>query len=119
METQIHWINGLLVIVLNLGLAVVAWVRVRQDQPPTTVMRAVQGVAHLLLTLQVLLGVGLLLRGRVIPLIHPFLGILALVVLFLPMFMPDLRANRALSAAVVPTAVVVFALLAFAVGEMR
>jgi hypothetical protein len=81
--------------------------------------RAVQGVAHLLLTVQVLLGVGLLVRGSAINILHPLLGILALLALFLPMVVPALRANRPLAAAVVPTTVLVLALLTYAIAEMR
>jgi hypothetical protein len=119
MEQQIHMWNGLLVIVLNLGLAIVAWVRARQQLAPTPAMRAVQGGAHLLLTLQVLLGIGLLVRGSAITIVHPLLGILALLALFQPMLVPALRANRPLAAAVVPTTVLVLALVTYALGELR
>jgi hypothetical protein len=119
MELQIHIWNGLLVIVLNLALAVVGWMRARSGQRPPSALRAVQGIAHLLLLVQVLLGVGMLAQGRMITPIHPLLGILALLSLLLPLVVPTLRANRALAAAVVPTIVTVLALLAYGVGEMR
>jgi hypothetical protein len=119
METQIHIWNGLLVIVLNLGLAAVAWARARQGQAPTRALWAVQGIAHLLLTVQVLLGVGLLARGQTITAVHPLLGILALLSLLLPLVVPTLRDNRPLAAAVVPTTVTILALLAYGVGEFR
>lgn len=119
METQIHIWNGLLVIVLNLGLAAVAWGRVRQGLAPAPAMRAVQGIAHALLTLQVLIGIGLLARGQAITPVHPLVGILALLSLLLPVAVPSLRANRPLAAAVVPTAVTLLALLAYGIGEMR
>ena len=117
MEAQIHLWNGLLVIVLNLVLAVVGWMRARQRLAPLPVQRAVQGVAHLLLTFQVLLGVGLLARGRTIAVIHPLLGIVTLLALLLPVLVPTLRANRPLAAAVVPTVVVILALLTYAIGQ--
>jgi len=66
---------------------------------PPPVMRALQGVAHLSLTLQVLIGIGMLARGQVITPIHPILGILALLSLLLPVAVPALKANRPLAAA--------------------
>ena len=119
MEQQIHMWTGLLVIVLNLALAVIGWVRARRQLPPVPATRAVQRIAHLLLTVQVLLGVGLLVRGSAITILHPLLGILALLALFLPMVVPALRANRSLAAAVVPTTVLVLAFLTYAIAEMR
>jgi hypothetical protein len=119
LELQIHIWNGLLVIVLNLALAAFGWMRARSGKRPPPAARAAQGVAHLLLLAQVLLGVGMLARGGSITPIHPLLGILALLSLLLPLVVPTLRANRALSAAVVPTVVAVLALLAYGVGEMR
>ena len=117
-ELQIHIWNGLAVIVLSLLLSVVAWLRLRQNQMPAPWFRALQGVAHLLLTVQVLLGIGLLVQRRPMHWLHPILGILALLSLLLPLAVPQLKANKALAAAVVPTCVTLLALAAYAVGEM-
>lgn len=118
MELQLHIWNGLAVIVLSLVLAALGWLRARQGQAPPSWARALQGVAHLLLTVQVLIGVGMLARGAGITWVHPVLGILALLSLLLPLVVPQLKANRALAAATVPTIVTVLSLLAYGVGEM-
>jgi heme A synthase len=118
MELMLHIYNGILVILLSLVLAVAAWVRVRRGQPTPPLLRALQGVAHLLLTVQVLLGVGMLARGARIAWVHPVLGILALLSLLLPVVVPALKANRPLAAAVVPTVVTILATLAYGIGEM-
>jgi hypothetical protein len=117
-ELQLHIWNGLAVILLSVVLAALGWLRVRQGQLPPPWARALQGVAHLLLTVQVLIGVGLLARGARITWVHPILGILALLSLLLPLVVPQLKANRALAAATVPTVVTVLSLTAYAVGEM-
>jgi hypothetical protein len=117
-ELQLHIYNGIFLILLSLVLAALGWLRARRGQMPPPVMRALQGVAHLSLTIQVLLGVGMLARGAIITPIHPLLGILALLSLLLPVFVPALKTNRPLAAAVVPTAVTVLALLAYGIGEM-
>lgn len=119
MELVLHIYNGMLVILLNLVLAVAAWLRARRGQSPPPLLRALQGVAHLLLTVQVLLGIGMLARGARISWIHPVLGILALLALLLPVVVPALKANRPLAAAVVPTVITILATLAYGVGEMR
>jgi hypothetical protein len=118
LELQLHIYNGIFLILLSLVLAALGWLRARRGQSPPPVIRALQGVAHLSLTLQVLLGIGMLARGQVITPIHPILGILALLSLLLPVAVPALKTNRPLAAAVVPTAVTVLALLAYGVGEM-
>ncbi len=119
MERQIHIWNALAVIVINLALAAFAWGRARQGLPPARPMRILQGIAHALLLLQVLLGIGLLFRGSMVSPVHPLLGILALLALLLPVIVPALRANRPLAAAVVPTAVTILAVLAYGIGGMR
>jgi hypothetical protein len=116
-ESILHRWIGTALILLSLALAALAWSRVRRGTPPPPLLRALQGVGHLLLTVQVLLGVGMLARGVRIAWIHPILGILALLSLLLPIALPQLKQNRALAAAVVPTAVTILATLAYAIGD--
>lgn len=107
----------MLIIAINVLLALIAWIRVAQRQRPITSLRPIQGIAHALLLLQVLLGIGLLARGQQINLIHPLMGIVTLLSLFVSLI-PSLRLNRALLAAVVPTVVAILALITYALGEL-
>ena len=118
---MIHATLGLVVIVAYLALAVIGWLRLRRNEPPTPALRAAQGVAHLLLTLQVLVGIGLVARGGLatITILHPIIGLLALAALFLPLLAPALRRDRARAFAIVPTVVLVLTLVNYAIGEMR
>jgi hypothetical protein len=119
MEQQLHMTNGVIVLVAYVVLAIVGWVRYRQGAAPVPLTRALQGVAHLLLAVQVLLGLGLIARLGLWRLVHPYLALLTLLLLFLPLLVPGLRQNRALAAAVTPTAVAVMVLITYAAAEMK